>query len=64
MHGPTSDAEARDMSLQDPSIIKAEHAYRSAQIRKQFVDAHLARELRKQRRQRRHALGITRWYLG
>lgn len=64
MWPPTSDAEARRMSLYDPTSVHAEHAYRSEQIRKQIVDAHHARELRKQRRRHRQSLAIIRWYLG
>ena len=52
------------MSLYDPTSTKAEHSYRSEQIRKQIVGAHVARELRKQRRKQRDSLALIRWYLG
>lgn len=52
------------MSLYDPTSVHAEHAYRSEQIRKQIVDAHHARELRRQRRRHRQSLALIRWYLG
>jgi hypothetical protein len=52
------------MSYYDPTTIKAEHSYRSEQIRNQIVDAHRARELRRQRRRHRESLAILRWYLG
>ncbi len=53
MSTPTSEAESRVMNTYDTSYIRAEHAYRTAQLREQIVGPREARRLRKQRKQRR-----------
>jgi hypothetical protein len=59
MCSATSDDESRGMSNYDTSYIKAEQAYRSAQLREQIIGRREASRLRRQRRRQR--MGFTTW---
>lgn len=59
MSAPTSEAQSRGMSTHDTSYIKAEQAFRAAQLREQIVGRREASRLRRERSRLRK--GITTW---